>query len=442
MPAGVRLLPAPAAPVAALALAAASAAAVPLGWGGVVGLVGGGLLVCLALWQGGRRVDPGQVELHSALPPRWHVDREERVALELHNRGPRALLITVAPGCPAQLGLREPPRPALLRPGERRELELVLRPRRRGRVVVAPLELRARVPGALVEQQWQVAGERELKVYPDLRAVQRRGLGQRRQLLAAAGQRRSRFPGADGEFDRLRPWAPGDDLRHVDWKATARARQPITRVYQEERAQTVVVLVDGTRLMATGAAGRSKMDHAITAALSLCWAGLSRGDRVGVGVFDRSLRSWLAPREGMPQFGRAVDLLHDAWPVDSFPSYREAARPLLANLRRRSLVVWITDLLDRSQGEELAAGLRALRGRHLSLVVALDDPAIHSAADVAPDDREALFTKVGAQELLDDRAALCRRLGQQGARVVTLPPDQVSGGLVDSYLQIKRKGLL
>jgi uncharacterized protein (DUF58 family) len=172
----------------------------------------------------------------------------------------------------------------------------------------------------------------------------------------------------------LRDFVAGDDLRHVDWKATARLRRPITRVYRAERAQTLLLLVDASRLMSSRSGQRSKMDLAVEAALHLAWVGLARGDRVGVTVFDDGIRCQLKARAGLAQFGRILDMLYRQEPKLSFPRYRAAARAVLRQQRRRSLVVWITDLLDGEQGEELLAALTAIRGRHLSLVVAQDDP--------------------------------------------------------------------
>jgi len=234
----------------------------------------------------------------------------------------------------------------------------------------------------------------------------------------------------------------GDDLRHVDWKATARLQKPITRLYRAEKAQTLMILVDGSRLMASATAGQTKMDLAVEAALHLAWAGLSRGDRVGVTVFDDGVRSRVPARAGMAQFGRILDSLYAQQPKLRVPRYRRAARDLLLHQRRRSLVVWITDLLDVEQGEELLSALKALRGRHLSLVVAQDDPGAHRLANADPSLPAGFFGRAVAAEALSDREALVGDLCRSGARVVTSGAARLSTAAVDEYLEVKQNGHL
>ncbi len=137
-----------------------------------------------------------------------------------------------------------------------------------------------------------------------------------------------------------------------------------------------------------------------------------------------------------------LDLLFDQQPALRFPRYREAARALTARNRRRSLVVWLTDLLDGEQGRELVYALRALRRRHLSLVVAMDDPDVHALADQDPSDEAALFQRAGAHELLDERAALIRKLHAEGASVLDKRPEEITAALVDRYLELKQRGAL
>jgi uncharacterized protein (DUF58 family) len=231
-------------------------------------------------------------------------------------------------------------------------------------------------------------------------------------------------------------------VRHLDWKATARLHRPITRIFQAERSQTLLILVDGTRLMAGRAGELTKMDYAVNAALMLAHVGLSRGDRVGVAVFDQGLRNYLPPRSGHAQFSRVLNLLFDQQATRSFPRYREAARQLVRDNRRRSLLVWITDLVDGEQGQELVSALRSLRRRHLSLVVALTDPALAELAQHVPANPRDLFAVTAATEVLSDRDALVGRLCAEGAEIVSRVPDRIGPALVEQYLDIKQRGRL
>ena len=364
------------------------------------------------------------------------------VSMELTNRGPRRLRVALSDGCPESLQPSLLPLRTSLAPGERRELSYRVVPRVRGPICFEPTELRVEGRLRMAERRVRSSIPGEVRVHPDLRHLGGGALRARRSLLQPGGSRRTRSPGRDGDFERLRDFVAGDDLRHVDWKATARLQRPITRLYRAEKAQTLMILVDASRLMASATAGRTKMDLAVEAALHLAWTGLSRGDRVGVTVFDDGIRSRVTARAGTAQFGRILSSLYAQQPKLRVPRYRKAARDLLLHQRRRSLVVWITDLLDVEQGEELLAALKALRGRHLSLVVAQDDPGAHRLATADPSRPSGFFGRAVAAEALSEREALVSGLCRSGARVVTSGAERLSAAAVDEYLEVKQSGHL
>lgn len=364
------------------------------------------------------------------------------VSLELTNRSHRALRVALSDGCPEALQASSLILRASLAPGEQRELTYGVLPQVRGPVHFGPTELRVEGRLGMAERRVRISIPGELRVHPDLRTLRRDGLRARRSLLLSEGSRRTRSPGRDGDFERLRDFVAGDDLRHVDWKATARLQRPITRLYRAEKAQTLMILVDASRLMAGTTEGRTKMDLAVEAALHLAWAGLNRGDRVGVTVFDDGIRSRVRARPGLAQFGRILNSLYAQQPKLRVPRYRRAARDLLLHQRRRSLVVWITDLLDVEQGEELLVALKALRGRHLSLVVAQDDLGAHRLATVDPSRPSGYFGRAVAAEAQLDRDALVSGLCRGGARVVTSGAARLSAAAVDEYLRVKQSGRL
>ena len=394
------------------------------------------------LWQGVFWLNPRDVEIERQLPLVLSVGERAEVLLKLRNRGSRSLAICLADGCPAQLAAGAESISTSLGPFETITLRYPILPAERGVHSFLPLHLRMRTRAGLAERCVSLKVIGEARVHPNLRNVRRYQLKARRALLRQPGARRTRLQAAQGDFERLRDFVTGDDVRHLDWKATARLGRPITRVFQMERSQTVLILVDGTRLMAGRAGDLTKMDYAVNAALMLSHVGLARGDRVGVAVFDQSLRAYLPPRAGSAQFGRVVDLLFDQQATRTLPRYREAARQIVGNNRRRSLLVWITDLMDGDQGQELLAAVKSLRNRHLSLVVAVTAPTITRLAGCVPDDPKALFGATAAGEMLAERDVLVRRLRLAGAEVVSSVPEDISDALVTQYLDLKERGRL
>ncbi|MCO4770863.1 MAG: DUF58 domain-containing protein [Deltaproteobacteria bacterium] len=383
-----------------------------------------------------------ELVLSRELPRRLEVGTASSITLRLRNRGSRTWTVVLSDGCPPSLCEEPPVLELVVPPGAEATATYEVHPRRRGALSFGSPLLRILGRAGWAEHIRTMDLPGEARVLPGLEGLRRHRLRARRDLMHLGGARRMRVLGRDGDFDRLRDFVPGDDVRHVDWKATARLRRPIARVWQAEKAQNLVVLVDGTRLMATRAGDLTKLDHAVRAALTLSWAGLAAGDRVAVGVFDDRMRTWIAPASGTSRFGALLDGLYDQQPEDRFPRYQEVARHLLRLLSRRSLVVWLTDVLDLDQGKELLSALTVLRSRHLSLVVALDDPQVRALAAVEPQDRSALYLRTGAVEVLDERRVLLRRLRAAGAQVLDEPTERLGPELVDRYLDIKMRGQL
>lgn len=389
-----------------------------------------------------RPPEPSEISVERELPRRIEVGQASTITLHVRNRGRRTWRVRLVDGCPGSLSADPPSVQALIPAGERVTLAYPIMPRTRGAFAFTDPLLALREPRGFAEHLRTLDLPGRAKVLPGLQGIARQRLSARRDLMHLGGARRTRVLGRDGDFDRLRDFVTGDDLRHVDWKATARLRRPITRVWQAEKAQNLVVLVDGTRLMATGAGTLTKMDHAVRAALALGWAGLSAGDRVSIGVFDDTMRLWVPPATGIGRFGALLNGLYDQQPAGRFPGYREAARHVMRSVSRRSLVVWITDVLDADQGDELVSALSALRRRHLSMVVALDDPAVRTMASARPGDLEELYVRVGAAEVLKERALLLKRIAAAGAKVLDEPAGALGPELVDRYLDIKMRGLV
>jgi len=399
-------------------------------------------LLGVFFWQGLRGIRPEDVEVRRELPLALSVGERGEILLLVRNISGEPLHVRVADGCPAQLGPADEILSAVVAAHAEQRLSYQVRPSVRGAHRFRELHLWLRSTYGLAERSCRLDLGGEARVHPNLRNLRRYQLRARRDLLRLGGARRTRLLGRQGDFERLRDFVTGDDVRHLDWKATARLQRPITRLFQTERSQTLLVLVDGTRLMAGRAGELTKMDYAVNAALMLAHVGLSRGDRVGVAVFDQGLRSYLPPRSGHAQFGRVLDLLFDQQATRSFPRYREAARQLVRDNRRRSLLVWITDLVDGEQGHELVTALRSLRRRHLNLVVSLRDPVLDKLAGSVPVDGRGLFAAAAASEMLSDREALVGRLRAEGAEIVSKMPQKVGEALVEQYLDLKQRGRL
>src|SRR5207245_336317 len=183
-----------------------------------------------------------------------------------------------------------------------------------------------------------------------------------RQVRIRAGLRRARPPGATTAFAGLRDYLPGDEVRRISWKATARRDSPVVMEVEAERGQQAIIAIDCGRLMTAPAGLLSKLDHAVNAALLLAWVAQSQGDKVGMMTFSDSVRRFVAPQRGPAQVTQLNKVLYDIRPEYTEPDFAEAFSHLALRVSRRSLVIVLTDVLDPEASRDLVG--HAIRLSH------------------------------------------------------------------------------
>ncbi len=313
-------------------------------------------------------------------------------------------------------------------------------PLQRGEYNWQGIQVRQLSPWELAWQQWRVDAAQPVAVYPDLVAL--RALSIRLALQASGTMRQKRRLGMGTEFSELREYAVGDDPRFIDWKATARRNRPLVRVLEPEQEQTIIILLDRGRLMTANIQGLQRFDWGLNAALSLALAATQRGDKVGMGVFDRTLHTWLPPQRGQTHLAQMIDRLSRLQPELLEPDYLGAVTTVISQQSRRALVVVITDVIDETASAELLTALSRLTPRYLPFCVTLRDPQIDILAHQLAVDIPGSYNQAVAIDLLHQRQLAFAKLRQRGVLVLDAPATNISDQLVERYLQIKLRGRL
>lgn len=321
-------------------------------------------------------------------------------------------------------------------------------PPKRGKFSWTGLDVRLKSPLGWVWRGWFEALTTEVEVYPDLIGL--RSLSVRLSLEASGSLRRRRHALGGTEFAELRDYNLGDDLRLMDWKATARRGRPLVRVMEPERDQPLIILLDRGRLMTAQVAGLKRFDWALNAALALALTGLRRGDRVGLAIFDRKLHTWVAPQSGDSHLGHIISQVYNCEPVLEESDYIGTVSTLLGQYTRRALVVMLTEIIDEVASNELLAAMTRLSPRFLPFCVAFRDRQIEVLAHeplqrralAKVDQVQHLYEQAIAVDLLKQRHLAFARIKQQGVLVLDAPADCLSEQLVDRYLLLKARGRL
>jgi uncharacterized protein (DUF58 family) len=323
---------------------------------------------------------------------------------------------------------------------DQQEHTYIVHPYQRGEYDWQGIQVRQLSSWSLTWQQWRVDAAQPVVVYPDLIGL--KALSIKLTLQSSGTIRQTRRLGAGTEFTELREYAVGDDPRLIDWKATARRNRPLIRVLEPEQEQTIIILLDRGRLMTANIQGLQRFDLGLNATLSLALAAIQRGDKVGVGVFDRTLHTWLPPQRGQQHMSNIIDRLSRIQPDLLEPDYVGAINTVISRQNRRALVVIITDIVDTIASAELLTALSRLAPRYLPFCVTLRDPQVdHLAHNLAANIPNA-YEQAVAIDLLQQRKLAFAKLQQRGVMVLDAPANQMSDQLVEQYLQIKQKGRL
>ena len=396
------------------------------------------IILFLAVWDS-RRVKPQRVQVTRYPLHRLSIGRDNPVLLSVKS-GKKPAQIILKDDYPSEFEVSTPTLTATLKPNSTEELTYTIKPNSRGEFQWGDIQIRQLSPWGLAWHDWQVSANQKVAVYPDL--VGLRSLSIRLSLENTGTMRQKRRLGAGTEFAELREYGVGDDIRLIDWKATARSTRPLVRVLEPEKEQTLIILLDRGRLMTAQVQGLKRFDWGLNSTLALALAGLNRGDRVGIGVFDREVITWIPPERGQHHLSKLIERLTPIQPVLLEPDYFGAVTRVVNQQTRRALVVVITDIIDVTASAELLSALKRLTPRYLPFCITLRDPQVDSLAHTPTQKIEATYERAVALDLIAQRQVAFAQLKQKGVLVLDAPASQISDQLVERYLQLKARNLL
>jgi len=385
---------------------------------------------------------PGELKLARSWSAPTALSVSTQVTLTLRNDSSTIVHASILDGVPLSLR-NEPPRVELSAPPGREQAQsYTIRPVGRGQTKLGRAYLRYQGPWRIAERWAEVPLEQSVSVYPDLEEAKRHTVYLVRSRQIEMEKRRSRPRGLGREFESLREYQDGDDVRDICWSASARRGKLVTRLYQIERSQTVWIVLDCGRLMRARIGALSKLDYAANAALSLAQVALYSGDRVGILSYGRSVKQRVPAARGSAHLRLLMEQLAVVKEETAEGDHLQTANRLLTDQKRRSLVVWLTDLAETAMTPEVIEAAARLMPRHLVLFLVIGQPDLGALAAREPADEQEMFDVAAAQEVVHRREILLARLRERGALALEVNSKVLSTTLVNSYLQVKERSQL
>lgn len=361
------------------------------------------------------------------------------VTLKIHNQSNISVSLELHDMHPSEFRFTGLPKTITLAKNQRGTITYRIKPKKRGDYTFTATDCRLRGKLSLWQYRRKIPCAGDAKVYPNFAAQRHYSLlGASHQSHFGIQKKQQRGEGND--FHQLREFRDGDPLRAIDWKATSRIRKLIAREYQQERDQQIVVLLDCGRRMAHSDSELSHLDETLNSVLLLAHLAIKQGDAVGMMTFG-GVDRWLAPAKGNKASRSLLHNLYDLYPTREASDFRNAASQLMTRLRRRAMVVVVTNTRNE-ESDEITAAISLLRKRHLVVVADLRESTIDQINSRAPTTLEHSLTWLGASNYRTQREHFHEKLRGHGAMILDVIPKHLTSMLVNQYYEIKRLGKL
>lgn len=327
-----------------------------------------------------------------------------------------------------------------LKSGETRDLDYVLTPKERGEFKFHNINVFIKSPFGLVVRRKIVQAEATVRVLPAYEELKKFELLAASQNLADSGVKRIRKLGHSLEFEQIKEYVTGDDIRNLNWKATARkGGQLMVNNFTDEKSQQVYCLIDKGRVMKMPFDGMTLLDYAINATLVLSRVALIRQDKAGLLTFSDQIGTFLPAGRMSMQMSHILEILYNQqtrWQETDFEKTYALVR---ARITQRSLIVLFTNFESLAGLQRQLPYIRAIARKHLLLVVFFENTALQEIRDSDAGDIESIYIKTIADKFAYEKRLMVKELNQHGIATILTAPEHLTVQTVNKYLEIKAR---
>lgn len=383
-------------------------------------------------------VRPG-VQGHRVLADRLSNGDNNPIQVVLQSHYPYPVQLTLVEELPMQLQARHNSYRLRLAAGEQHTFTYPLRPVERGVYHFGYCLLYISTRLGWVQRRMAIDQPREAKVYPSYIQLKKYSLKAGATRQAEAGQKKMRKVGHSLEFEQIKEYVPGDDIRQLNWKATARRGSLMLNHYMDERSQQVYVLLDKGRLMKMPFHGLSMLDYAINSTLVLANVCLQKQDRFGLITFSHEPGTLLAAQRNPLHMNRVLEALYKQETAFLEPNYEKLYLQVRSQIKHRSLLILFTQFESMGGLKRQLPYLQQMAKHHLLLVVFFENTELTALAAQPVDHLEGIYTKTIAEKFYHEKKMIVKELNRHGILTILCPPEQLTLHTVNKYLELKNR---
>lgn len=280
---------------------------------------------------------------------------------------------------------------------------------------------------------------REYKVYPNLKNLRKYRLNLTKNPLLKQGEKTLKLKGKGTSFESLREYVTGDEYRKINWKATARSNKPIVNEYEPEKNQHVYAFIDAGRTMSYTIRGYRKLDMAVNTALVLADVVNQNGDKMGILQYNIKVNNMIMPSKGVEHRNKILEALYKIDHTNETSNYEEAFYHFKKKERHRSIIFIFTDFETEEEADNMLKALPIISTNHVVVIILMKNEGLVKIAFSNIKDKQDIFNKGVALELLEERRKIINLLNRKGVMCIECPPENLEFTAVNKYIQIKHK---
>jgi uncharacterized protein (DUF58 family) len=324
--------------------------------------------------------------------------------------------------------------------GANHHLEYTLRPVERGEYTFNDINIFVTTPLKLVVRRYKIVATQKIKVYPSFLSLKKFDLIAYSNNLSELGNRRIRKLGQSVEYEQIREYVNGDDIRTLNWKATARkGGHLMVNNYTDERSQQVYCIIDKGRVMKMPFNEMTLLDYSINASLMLSRVALLKQDKAGIITFSETIGQVLAADRRAGQMNNILETLYDQQTKFGESDYEKLYALVRTKVTQRSLLVLFTNFESMSGLERQLPFIRGIAKSHLVLVVFFENTELRELTQSPANDIESLYIRTIAEKFVHEKQLMVRELQQHGIFTILTAPENLTINTVNKYLELKAR---
>ncbi len=384
----------------------------------------------------------GTIEADRILPDKFSNGDQNPIDIKLTNTYLFDARLRVLDEIPHQFQKRDFEIITPLKKGEEKLFKYELRPVERGVYAFGNLNVFATSPLRLVAKRYTFNNEQEVPVYPSFLQLQKYELMAFSNRLMEYGLKKIRRIGHTMEFEQIKEYVQGDDIRNINWKATAKKNQLMVNQFQDEKSQPIYSVIDKGRVMKMPFDGLSLLDYAINATLVISGIAIKKQDKAGMFAFSNKIENRVVAERRSSQMNLILETLYNMRTNFVESDYSRLYIDVKRNLNHRSLLLLYTNFETLDALHRQLPYLQAISKQHLLVVIFFENTELNEYAGQEAETAQGIFEQTIAEKFIYEKKLIVNELRKYGIQTILTKPENLTINTINKYLEIKARGLL